>query len=92
MGGFKELMQEQIEKMALRLNTALNEKDIPLVSSILTQMWLMYQIYFTQITAPELKELTYLKTPIDIGNGKYLLTFMHVDGEKIQLHQSEENV
>jgi len=85
-------MTEKIESMFLRLDTALKEKDIPLVSTLLTQLWLTSQIYFTQFTAPELKELTYIKTPIDIGNGKYLLTFMHVDGEKIQLQQSKENV
>ena len=78
---------EQIEYFNKQLDAAIEDNDIQKISSILTKMWLITQIVFTQITSPELKELNFLKTPIDIGKGKYLLSFMHVDGEKIKLRE-----
>lgn len=68
-----------------QLGEALKNKNFELATTILNKIWLYTQIQMTQITSPELKELTMIKTPVDTGDGKYLLLFIHVDGKKIQL-------
>lgn len=72
-----------------QLDQALADKNFQLATMLLNKMWLTAQIEMTSLTSPDLKELTFLKTPVDTGTGKYLLLFIHVDGQKIQLGESD---
>lgn len=78
------------DELGIDLDRAVNEKDFQTVSQILTKMWLTAQIHLTKVISPDLKELNYIKTPVETGDGKYLLMFVHVDGNKIQLGDKNE--
>jgi hypothetical protein len=58
-------------------------------SLLMNKLWVDTQIFLSQRMNPNLKEINYLKTPLDIGDGKYLLCLIHVDGKKIQLQSVE---
>lgn len=83
-------LEQKLERMNEDLEATLQAGDFSAASGILTQMWLMAQISFAKALDPNLKELTYIKTPIEIDNGKYLLVLMHVDGEKFKLGAPSE--
>jgi hypothetical protein len=78
-------MIDQMDELGKQLDHALANKYWMLASQILTKMWLASQMAMTQITEPTLKELTYLKTPVETDDGEYLLLFIHTKGKKIQL-------
>ena len=78
----------ELDRLFKELEEAFKNDNVIQASNVMNGLWVMFQIY-TTATTTELKELTYLKTPFTFDNGgKYLLTFTHVDGPKIQLKES----
>jgi len=80
----------ELDKLNDDLDKAIKDNDFQKVSNVLTQMWLITQFNLVRTLNPELKEFTFMKTPIEVNNGKYLLMLIHVDGEKIKLGESNE--
>lgn len=80
------MTEEEIDKMGEDMNAAVAEGNWTKASNILSEMWLTFQIAKFRAEPSETKELTYFKIPVEFANGgKYLLTFMHVEGPKVQL-------
>jgi hypothetical protein len=53
--------------------------------------YLEVAVLLTIKTQPELKELSFHKTPIETPEGGiYLLSFLHITGPKINLHAEEK--
>lgn len=80
------------EELSAKLDEALAAKDLDKAEAALNAMWLSVQVHLAQRKSPQLKELTYLKTPVTTPTGKYLLMFVHVDGQKIQLQETVDAV
>lgn len=79
---------KELDRLVQEWAQALQEDNIQKASVAMNALWVMFQVMATACTS-ELKELTYLKTPFKFDNGgKYMLTFTHVDGPKIQLKGS----
>jgi hypothetical protein len=78
-------MTDGIAKLGVELDAALADSNWELAQATLTKMWLASQIEFARRIEPSLKELTYLKTPVETEDGEYLLLFIHTKGKKIQL-------
>lgn len=68
-------------------NDAIKNGDFAKAQYLMTQLWLDTTLFITTKTNPELNELNYIKMSIDTGAGTYLLSLLHVDGEKIKLHE-----
>jgi hypothetical protein len=79
-----------MEELGRKLDEALEACNWELAQMLLTQMWLATSISFTQRIDPSLKELTYLKTPIETDDGEYLLLLIHTKGKKLRL-QAEDS-
>lgn len=78
------------EKMD-EIKKALEDKNWELVSIISTREWLAMQVALAAHMDPNLKELTYFKKTVHYGDtGKYLITLVHVEGEKIQLREKQD--
>lgn len=73
-------MEEELQK-------AINEKDWLKAGQVVDKDYLEMKIQLARLTDPELKELTFLKTAIDTGDGVYLLQLVHVNGKKIKLQE-----
>ena len=80
------------EEMSDDFNECVNNGNYNRASLLMNQLWLDTQIFLAHKMNPELKELNYLKAPIRVGTGTYLLSLLHVDGEKIKLHEMGKGV
>jgi hypothetical protein len=96
MSSFKQLQGEKMttdkdigEEMSDDFDECVRRGDYNRASLLMNKLWLDTQIFLTQKMNPELKEINYLKAPITIGSGTYLLSLLHVDGEKIKLQKAE---
>jgi len=79
----------QLEKLFEDWNEALVAKDLDKASSIMNVIWVTFQTFVVNNLRPDLKEINYIKAPLTVDNGgKYLLSLIHVDGQKIQLEGS----
>jgi len=77
-------MNDLDQQLAIAIATG-NYKAI---SDLVNTEWLRFQLTLAKLTNPEMKELTYIKFPIEMDNGStYLMTLMHVTGEKIKLKE-----
>jgi len=81
-----------MEEIGQKLDAALEAGNWELAQNLLTQMWLATSIALTQRINPELKELNYLKTPIETDDGEYLLLLIHTKGKKLRLQPEESDV
>lgn len=72
------------------LDAALKAKDWDRVLNHTLQLLMDVTMVQLKHEKPELKELTYIKAPIYTDKGVYLLTIMHVDGEKLQIWRTGE--
>lgn len=82
---------QELERLFEDFAKSMTEGNIGKASVAMNALWVMFQIFATSVDpkSTHLQELTYLKTPFSFDNGgKYLLTFHHVDGPKIQLRES----
>ena len=77
------------EEMSDDFDECVRSGDYNRASLLMNKLWIDTQIFLTCKMNPELKELNYLKAPIRVGAGTYLLSLIHVDGEKIQLQKVE---
>lgn len=81
----------ELERMFEDWAKATEAQDWEKASAALNCIWMLFHMMITPITNPELKELTFFKVPITMGNGgKYVLALTHVEGPKIRF--DEDNV
>jgi hypothetical protein len=77
----------ELGRLLSEFDKACKENEMTRASIAMNSIWVLFQVMSTACVT-DLKELTYLKVPFHFDNGgMYLLTFVHVDGPKIQLKQ-----
>lgn len=76
---------KELDRLFQEFFKAIEKGEIEKSGTIMNSIWIMHQIMVVSSTST-LKELTFLKTPVTFEDGgKYILSFMHIDGPKIKL-------
>lgn len=83
-------MSSQLLETLELLDKAMESKDLEQAAIAALRLWLHLAIVNARQSDPTLEELTYLKTAVEAGDSTYLVTFMHVKGDKINLRKDAE--